>query len=237
MSDEPLAHFTPRTYTLGDEVAAHIEKLIRSGTLSPGDRLPSERDLSERFGISRASVRQGLHELAQKHLIIRRHGARSLVADIPKGAELLHDRLAVDDPELSNASELREIVEPRIAGLAAARATQADLIQLKEVLDRSNESLEPEESLRLDEQFHHLLACAAQNPLLITLCNVSNDWVRPIRRDSHVSKSGRRISIRGHMEIYEAVSRHDPEVATLVMDRHLREVTSIIDDHRPPADP
>ncbi|MGW5384192.1 FadR/GntR family transcriptional regulator [Nocardia sp. NPDC003963] len=209
------------------EVAAHLEKLIISGELRAGDRLPPERELAASMNISRSSLREAMFELESKKLVLRRQGRGSTVADIPRGASQLHGSLADLDVELGYATELRDLVEPRIAELAALRAVASNLLSLDDVLTRSHETLPPAESMRLDIEFHTLLAHAAQNPLLVTLCTMTTEWTQRTRALSHRTALGRRVSIQGHEQIYRAVSEHDGAAAAAAMEQHLREVREI----------
>lgn len=221
----PLAK---RTRTLSAELAAHLERLITTGQLAPGERLPSERDLAASMNVSRASLRQAMFELESKNLIERKRGSGSTVAAPAAGVGALNVGLSATDVELTNATELRDLVEPRIASFAAQRAAASNLLQLEDVLAQSNENLNAEESLRLDREFHLLLAHAAQNPLFVTLSTMTSDWTNATRSLSHATRTGRRISIDGHREIYEAIARRDAEAAASAMERHLRDVRDVI---------
>ncbi|MBF6170237.1 FadR/GntR family transcriptional regulator [Nocardia blacklockiae] len=216
-----------RAHSVSAEVAAHLERLIVTGELRAGDRLPPERELAARMNVSRSSLRQAMFELESKKLVERRQGRGSTVADISRGAAELHDSLADPDIELGYATELRDLVEPRIAQLAAVRAVESNLLSLHRVLDRSDDTLSPGESMRLDIEFHTLLAHAAQNPLLVTLCTKTTEWTERTRALSHRTRLGRRVSIDGHRLVYDAVARHDGPGAAAAMEQHLREVREV----------
>lgn len=221
----PLAR---RTRGVSAEVAAHLEHLVASGTLTPGERLPSERDLAASLAVSRATVREALAELESKHLIERRQGKGSIVVDRGTTSAELRDGMSTLDVELHNVTELRELVEPRIAALAARRAADSNLMQLEDVLARSSEHLSAEESLRLDRAFHELLAHAAQNPLLVALSGMTDEWTVSLRGRSHATRQSRRTSVEGHREILAAVAAGDEEGAARAMAAHLRDVQAII---------
>ncbi|NKY35069.1 FadR family transcriptional regulator [Nocardia speluncae] len=213
--------------SVGAEVAAHLERLIISGELRAGDRLPPERELAANLNVSRSSLREAMFELESKKLVQRRQGSGSTVAEIPRTAAELYGNLAGIDVELGYATELRHLVEPRIAELAALRAAESNLLSLGEVLARSHGTLSPEESMRLDIEFHTLLAHAAQNPLLVTLCTMTTEWTHRTRILSHRTALGRRISAQGHETIYRAASEHDGPAAAAAMQQHLREVREV----------
>lgn len=208
-------------------LAAHFERLIATSELAPGSRLPSERELADTFDVSRSTLREAMHELEAKRLIERRPGRGTTVLAVQQNS---HDfrNLAANDATAAYAAELREIIEPSIAALAASRASPSNVLQLGDVLDRSHENLLQAESLRLDVEFHLLLARAAQNPLLESLQVMSSDWTKDVRQYSHANRAGRRISTRGHHRIYEAVRDHDPVSAQEAMMVHLAEVKDLI---------
>lgn len=216
-----------RSRSVGSEVAAHIEQMIVSGELSAGDRLPAERELASSLGVSRTSLREAMFELERKQLVVRQQGRGSIVAAPPAAAAELFGGLSGLDAELGNAVELRDIVEPRIAQFAALRAVESNLLSLSRVLGDSDENLAVAESIRLDVEFHTLLAHAAQNPLLVALCAMTTSWTERTRELSHKTQLGRRISIQGHHAIYDAVAARDGAGACAAMEQHLRDVREI----------
>lgn len=225
----PLAR---RTRGVSAEVAAHLEHLIASDALGPGDRLPSERDLAATLAVSRATVREALAELESKHLIERRQGRGSVVVDRGTAPSELRDGMSALAVELQNVTELREVVEPRIAALAARRAAPSNLMQLEDVLARSSEHLGADESLRLDRAFHELLAHAAQNPLLVALSSMTDEWTVDLRGRSHATRHARRTSVDGHRAILAAVAAGDEAAAEQAMAAHLHDVRLTIEADR-----
>jgi GntR family transcriptional repressor for pyruvate dehydrogenase complex len=216
-----------RAQSVSVTLAAHFEKLIATGDLEPGRRLPSERDLAASMSVSRSSLREAMHELESKHLIERTPGRGTVVVGPSEGVTELR---TLKDGSLDqvHAAELRAIIEPEEAGLAALRSTSANLLQLADVLEKTHESLLQGESLRLDLEFHLLLAQAAQNPLLGALQTMTSEWTNSVRQHSHATREGRRISALGHQAIYDAVLRHDQTAAKTAMEEHLRDVNTQI---------
>lgn len=207
-------------------LAAHLERLIATGELSPGDRLPSERELAVTLQVSRATLREAMHELESKHLIERTPGRGTVVVERSDAARELLD-LPGDAAGERNAAELRALVEPSVAGLAAQRATASNLLQLREVLDRTSADLRPERSLECDIEFHLLVAHAAGNPLITTLHTLMTDWTMDVRRHSHATKEGRRSSLAGHLAVYRAIEAHDAAGARAAMADHLAAVRGL----------
>lgn len=221
---------TRRTENISVVLAAHLERLIATGRLTPGDRLPAERDLAASLQVSRATLREAMHELEGKHLIERRPGRGTVVVARTDAERALLDLPGPDGParERRDAAELREILEPAVAGLAARRATAANLLQLREVLDRTTGETRADGSLECDIEFHLLVARAAGNPLVSTLHTLMTEWTMDVRRHSHTTREGRRTSLDGHRAIYDAIERHDPDAAHRAMADHLGVVRGLI---------
>lgn len=222
-----LPPFVHRNRSVSAAVAAHFEKLIATGELAPGARLPAERELAASMSISRASLREAMHELENKQLIERRPGRGTIVTP-RSSAELELLALSDGSTEADNAAELRYLVEPSVAGLAASRATAANLIQLREVLDQTHPGLKPQRSLELDIEFHLLVAQAARNPLITTLHTLTTEWTMEVRRHSHATERARRQSRDGHRAILDAIESRDPDAARSAMALHLDEVRVLI---------
>jgi len=208
-------------------VAARLEKRIVVGDLQPGDRLPSERELASSLQVSRASLREAMHELEAKHLIERTPGRGTTVLPPPAHVSALYSKVSGKERELQEVAELRDVVEPRLARFAALRATESDLIALRGVLTESSSELDAQASLRLDLEFHQLVAQAADNGLLASLITLTASWTTKTRMLSHATAAARRRSHVGHCRIFDAISSRDPEASGLAMSCHLDEVNEL----------
>lgn len=228
MSSSQVPSFRRRSQSVSAEVAAYLEERITSGELRPGDRLPAERELAQSLSVSRASLREAMREMENKHLVERKPGRGTVVSERPDEVVELVRELDNSRQALRDVTELRRLVEPGIAGYAALRARPSNLLRLEDVLRRSNENLTAAESLRLDLEFHSLLAQAAQNPLLTTLLTMCGNWTEDVRRHSHATRQGRRSSVAGHRAILEAVAVHDVAGAEAAMKQHLDDVRALI---------
>lgn len=216
-----------RVESVAVNLAAHLEHLIVTGHLEAGSRLPAERALATTLSVSRTTLREAMYELEAKGLIERTRGRGTIVLDTdhrPQFGALISAR----STQQSHAAELRATIEPPIAALAAQRATRANLVQLRDALERSHSGLTPSESLRLDIEFHQLVAHAARNPLLSTLQELAAEWVSGVRQQSHITSESRRTSHEGHEAIYAAIAARDPELAKAAMEKHLRMVEHMI---------
>jgi DNA-binding FadR family transcriptional regulator len=204
---------------------SQIERAIFSGELTAGDRLQSERELAEQFGVSRITVRDALRVLEARGLINVRVGATggAFVADanIDRVAESISTLIKLKRMTLSELAEARTIVEVATASLAAQRADAGALSRLQQNVERARPMLrEPITHADASMDFHVELARAARNEILEATIEAYRQLLVPSIRDLRDEKSGRATQ-KAHEELVEAVRRHDPEGARDVMATHL----------------
>jgi GntR family transcriptional repressor for pyruvate dehydrogenase complex len=162
---------------LSEQVAESIRNAILSGELAPGDRLPSERELAERFGVNRSSIREALGRLQALGLVGTRQGGGIVVRDFlaDGGLAMLPYLLApsgATDPHMfADVLEVRAVFCAYLARLAAHRAKAADLVSLREILTGLEAAQTPFERQRLDFEFFRALANATGNRVLILVLN------------------------------------------------------------------
>jgi GntR family transcriptional repressor for pyruvate dehydrogenase complex len=147
--------------------------------------------------------------------------------EAPRYVQSLYDEMSESDRTLRDVAELRETIEPKFARLAAERATEATLFALAQVLAQSSRELSQEESLKSDISFHMLLAQASQNPLMVALNSLANQWTASVRSFSHETAEGRRSSHNGHQLIYDAVRSGNGAAASEAMLAHLADVVDL----------
>lgn len=216
------------------EIASFLERSIRSGEYAAGERLPPERTLAERFRVSRTTVREALKFLENRRLIIRRRGAGTIVLAPDERVREVESILTQARHDLEDVAELRSVIEPDIARLAAARATGADLNTLQDIIEKSGAPLTAQGSLQLDMAFHLALARASENELLPALLAFANESTAEYRIDSHRTQRSRRISLEGHVEIFRRVAEHDAVGAEAAMRAHLTQVNELTREFRNP---
>ena len=162
-----------RTSRLYEQIVQQIEESIVKGDLKPGDQLPAERELAQRFGVSRTAVREAVKALREKGLVEAYSGRGTFITDgtsagrapIPRSDD--QDRPA---GRLTHLAEVRAILEPEIAALAATRIQEPELATMREavaVMDRAGE--DPDAYIEADLDFHLALAEGAANPLILSL--------------------------------------------------------------------
>lgn len=215
-------------------VAGIVEELsneIRTGRLKPGERLPSEKGLGERFGAGRSSVREALNILSGQGLVRVQAGRGSFVADFtePEIEPLLPFWERHHDVPFTSVLEVRLAVEPQVAALAAVRASREEIEGLKATLDQLREAIR-EESLSgrvfADIAFHDRLFVAAANPLHGSIYRGIEPLLFDVRRVGLRSVERSRKVLSRHTAIYEAVRDRDPDRAAATTWAHLLEFAS-----------
>jgi GntR family transcriptional repressor for pyruvate dehydrogenase complex len=216
-----------RETTLTERAQRQVEELILAGTLKAGDRLPSERALTAKLGVSKTVVREAVRSLVAKGLIEVRAGSGMYVLGL--GSDLMRDpmKLLLRSRHLKpeDIFEVREALEVNIAGFAAERAEANDLKEMAETIRALNKrKLTPIEYAELDVAFHKRLAQASGNPLFSALVNTINDVMVEVRlRSISVLGEAKFIAdaIEQHSRIFERVKAHDVEGARRAMEDHL----------------
>lgn len=205
---------------LADRIIFEIKTMISERKLLPGAKLPTERELAEQFGVSRASVREALHSLEAIGLVDARVGSGTYVVENPD-AILKHLSWAVYFSESmeSDLTEARKIIEPEIAALAAQYATAEEIEELRICLAAMEDAAhDPEEAAQQDYNFHIALARAAHNKVLEEMM-AGMQWIlrgtiaSRLQRDSGMEY----ICLGEHQRIYEAVKNGDCDAARAEM--------------------
>ena len=199
--------------------------MVVSGGLEPGERLPPERELCERLGVSRTVVREALNLLEARGLISIEHGRGAVVSGGNTDAvrDALEVVLRVRPKVLWELLEMRAILEVGISGLAAERATEEDTDAMRVQLERMAALIDvPEGYVDADVEFHALLARAARNGVLLTMLEPIVDLLRASRRVSASRRPGSALRALGeHEEILRRVEAGDAEGARREMRAHL----------------
>lgn len=212
-----------REERLADKVAGLLKHAILSGQLKPGDRLPPERILGERFGVSRTVVREAVRSLAAKGLVDVRSGSGSVIARVDSGAVTETIQLYLKSAEIGerHVDEIRDLLEIHVAGLAAERATDADVKEMRRALQAMKSAETPQERAAGGEEFHRGLARATRNPLYLVVLEAIGEPVAAARAGSLAVAGGAARAIQAHARILERIAMHDPDGARMEMRLHL----------------
>lgn len=205
-------------------VVSHVRGLLDRGELRAGDRLPSERELARRLGVSRPSLRAGLRSLAVMGIVQTRPGAGSFIAGGPPafGTTALGFHAALHGFSRDQMFQARQALEVAVAGLAAEHAKPEDLIGVSDEATGMFASLEdPQAFLEHDIAFHQAVAAASGNPILSALVNMVAEQFRELRRRTIGHAKDLKQAAEEHRAIYLALRAHDPERARRAMRDHL----------------
>lgn len=210
---------------ISEQVASSLESLIRQGVWKPGDLLPSERELAQRFGVSRTSVRDALRSLELLGWVDIRHGEGTRVRDSWSGLERFVSR-ALERPDLiQDLLELRELLEPQLAALAAERIDAEQLRRLQAIFEEQRQRVaDPLAFLEADLRFHECISEAAGNRLSMEIIKVLSAGLREVRLRSLSKTFNPEKSLAGHRAILEAIRLRDPQGAFAAMRAHLKDV-------------
>ncbi len=213
---------------LFEGIVDQIRERIVRGELRAGDRLPPERELAVAFGASRTAVREALKTLAQMGLVEMTQGRGTVVTDNTSDAMRSSISLMMRVGRLQSPEylvEMREIIEPEIAALAAERADAAQVTALREAIERMDVALhQSEDYIAADNAFHRTLALATRNPLILSLVDSIVDLLAEQRKLIFSAPGGPERGQVNHRALLEAIERRDVEGARAAMRAHLAQV-------------
>ena len=213
---------------LSDEIANKLSRLIQAQKLAPGDRLPSERGLSEQFSVSRPVIREALSRLKSEGLISIKRGVGVFVTERdPRGAFKIQDIDIEEKISITHVMELISTIEVAATRLAAARRSNEDLKQIRKCLIGmeyaiASDRLGDEE----DYEFHQAIVLATHNPYFKTLSqHIEHTARRMIRRLRSNTKTRHTNLIEAvqteHQTIFNAIQAGDPAAAEQAARKHL----------------
>lgn len=212
---------------ISEIIVEQIRLLMRQGQLKPGDRLPPERDLCERFGVSRVTVREALRMLESSGLVEIRVGARGgafvTAPSSDRVGEGLADLLTLSVISAADVTEVRMILEAGIVPLVCERATEEDLADLEAICRRSEAALEAGDySMDISLEFHIRVAQATHNPAIVMLIESFRGPILMSLQQAHeAAPEMGGLGTREHEQFIEAVRRRDPDTAYKIMHEHL----------------
>ncbi len=213
-----------------EQVVAHVRTLIERGALRPGDRLPAERDLASQIGVSRPTLRAGLHALAAMGVVRSRHGSGTFIPDGPPslGSEPLSFLAALHGFSGEDIYESRRVLEVAAAGLSAERATPDELATLADAVASLFAVMNDAQAFLVhDVDFHRIVASSSGNPILAALIDMVSALYYERRRKTAERAANRdlRAAADAHRRIYQAIRSRDADGARRAMHDHLVEAS------------
>ena len=210
-----------------EEIVAKIKEMIDKGRFKSGDQLPVERELAEVFRVSRSSVREALRSLESQGFIESRQGDGTYIARKPVESLVrpLASVILTEKDDQMELFEMRRMIEPDLAYLAAERATEEEIAMMEKVLTLQQEQIDRGDyETDVDRNFHYIMARAARNKALLRITDNIIDLLAE-SREQYLQVEGRpQKSILRHREVLEAIRARDPERAEKCMLEHLVDI-------------
>jgi DNA-binding FadR family transcriptional regulator len=211
-----------------DEAIDRIKKMIVTGELRPGTRLPKEDDLAQQLGLSRNSLREAVRALTAMKILIPKQGDGTYVSSLEPHLLLETLSFASDVSHGQTALQLlqvRRLLEPPATALAVGRITDEDLVRLRSILDRSVAAESPEAFVQLDMEFHSAIVGLSGNPVLSMLLQVVSTQTQRIRilRGASVGPAIENAH-RDHEAILAALASRDAQLAASAAAVHVSSV-------------
>ncbi|MDQ0320764.1 DNA-binding FadR family transcriptional regulator [Pararhizobium capsulatum DSM 1112] len=213
---------------LSDEIFDRLERMITSGELKPGDEMPSERELMERFGVGRPAIREAMQSLANMGLVAISHGERAKVLQLT-AKSLFHQVdltakifLSQSSDSLENLKSARIFFERGMAREAALRATRQDTADLRDIIETQRESLgDAEAFIAADMQFHIRIAQISGNPIFAGVSEAMLAWLKAYHTDMLIWTGKEKFTLAEHEEIVDRLEAKDSAGAEAAMLKHL----------------
>ncbi|MFH1927041.1 MAG: FadR/GntR family transcriptional regulator [Chloroflexota bacterium] len=217
---------------LHEQIADSIQDLIASNQLQPGKQLPSERDLANRLGVSRNTVREAIRSLEQRGLLMMRPGSGTFVTEVAPEvvADSIERYFAFSSCSHEDLVKLREILEPEVAALAAEHSTSEDLARLKNLVEEMENAFSRDDVERYaatDTNFHVALALASHNELIIAITSglqqIMRVWIEAQSKTFRLEKGA-----FSHRAVCEAIAARSPDRAREAMRVHMSATRSAL---------
>jgi DNA-binding FadR family transcriptional regulator len=209
---------------LSDEVFDRLENMITSGELTPGDEMPSERVLMERFGVGRPAIREAMQSLAKMGLVSISHGerakvlkltARSILQQVDPTAKIM---LAQSMDTLEHLKSARIFFERGIAREAALKASDKDVAELRAIVERQRDSLgDADAFISADMEFHIRIAKISGNPIFVAVSESMLAWLREYHTHMLIWTGKEKYTLVEHEEIVDKLAVKDADGAEAAM--------------------
>jgi GntR family transcriptional repressor for pyruvate dehydrogenase complex len=210
-----------------EKIVDEIKDLIDQGSLKWGDQLPTERELSETFKVSRTCVREAFRILESQGLLESRQGNGTYVANnaIDSLVQPLASFILKEKDYQIELFEMRRLLESQLAYLAAEKATPENMTKMEKILKRQEEQIaNGETESGSDSDFHHAVAEAANNKILLHVINTTIEFLAESRESYLLGEERAKKSLAHHKKILSAIKKGNGELAAEAMREHIEDV-------------
>ncbi len=214
---------------LHEDIVNQFRELITKKALVAGQRLPSERDLANQFNVSRSSVREAIRSMELQGLVRIKPGSGTFVSDQNASiSDLVSSALKAKSKQISDIFEIRRLLEPAIAGLAASRASETDIEDMRRILQKQKiQVANGETGVESDTEFHFALAQSTHNTALVNMVSAISD-ILSTSRDISLQAPGRpQRSLHSHSQIVDMIEDGNADRAIQAMNHHLTVVEPV----------
>jgi GntR family transcriptional repressor for pyruvate dehydrogenase complex len=214
---------------LADEVIDEIKRMIQSGELKEGDRLPNQNEFAAQLGVSRTSLREAFNTLCVLGVLEQHQGFGTIVKS--RFSALYADHLAApfitDEKATMELLEARQFIEIGAARLAAKNATPQQIKEMGALIDAMAKANEKGDIRKLSEQdidFHFLIAQATGNRVMIHLLADIRSLMERFMHEAFLVLHDQKRYLKDHRDIYGAIAQHNPKMASALMKKHIHDV-------------
>ncbi|MEI8178393.1 transcriptional regulator NanR [Aestuariivirga sp.] len=214
---------------LSDEVLERLLRLISEGNLMPGDAMPSERELMERFGVGRPAIREAMQSLANMGLVSISHGERAKVQELTAQSIIrqvdlsAHIMLQRSSDSLEHLKAARLFFERGMVREAAAKAKPEDVARLRAIVDEQRSLLgQTDAFIAADMRLHTQIAAISGNPIFVSISEAMLGWLKAYHTELLMWSGKETYTLAEHAVIIDAIAKGDADAAEAAMVRHLQ---------------
>ncbi len=207
-----------------DEAVISIKQMIHDKCYDENGFLPSEGELSEKLGVSRITVREAVRTLEVRGFVTRLHGKGVKVADNSNTVmiQVMTDMFEKRDLTVEDVLEVRTMIEPKAAELAATRASEKDLSELLLLVEKMDKAKEIDEKyIASDYEFHKKIVSCTKNNMMVSIVNAYSEWLKIAIYNTNKTKENLEHNYNYHRNIYKAIKTGDAKKARKTMIEHL----------------
>ena len=208
---------------LPEQIADKLREMIIQEEMKTGMKLPAEAELMARFGVSRSTVREAVKFLQTEHIVDIRQGQGTFLCAMPGlKQDPLGLRFADQEELIAQLLQTRLLIEPGVAALAAQRRSEADLAEMKVLLDKmDNAYLHGEDYTQFDAQFHSVVARATRNDVIMRLLPTVHESIQAGYHHTQRAEGSYQRASQCHLDMYRGIMENDSERARLAAQRHM----------------